>query len=153
MRTPVILFALLMVFTGLARHILKLVEAAQTLVVKSALQEDQISFLRRTNNEAKVRRSTKSTVLGKATVMSFEALVEARAKRMEKEAAKAAKKKRTRKRGAATPEVCMSKTTAEAAQMIGAPRSATMPLQMTEIHDLEGATVPCSRRAPVARMR
>jgi hypothetical protein len=37
------------------------------------------------NNEAKARRSTKSLVLGKAKVMSYEGLEEARAKHAEKE--------------------------------------------------------------------
>lgn len=52
------------------------------------------------NNEAKVRWSTKSVVLGKAVVMGYEELEEARAKRAEKDAAKATKgkEKRGRKR-------------------------------------------------------
>jgi hypothetical protein len=68
--------------------------------------EDRIQFLTTINNEAKVRRSTKSLVLGKAKVMSYEDLEEARAKRVVKDAAKAAKGKgkRGRKRKGATPE-------------------------------------------------
>jgi hypothetical protein len=50
------------------------------------------------NNEAKVRRSTKSLVLGKAKVMSYEDLEEARAKRVIKDAAKEAKSKGKRGR-------------------------------------------------------
>jgi hypothetical protein len=38
------------------------------------------------NNEAKIRRSTKSVVLGKAKVISYEDIEEARAKRAAKEA-------------------------------------------------------------------
>jgi hypothetical protein len=53
-------------------------------LAKGALQEDQIQFLTTINNEAKIRRSTKSLVLGKAKVMSYEGLKEARAKRAEK---------------------------------------------------------------------
>jgi hypothetical protein len=57
------------------------------------------------NNEAKVRRSTKSLVLGKAKVMSYEDLEEARAKRAAKDAAKAkGKGKRGRRRKSAAPE-------------------------------------------------
>jgi hypothetical protein len=44
------------------------------------------------NNEAKRRKSTKSTVVGKAKVMSYEDIVEAREKRASKEAAKEATK-------------------------------------------------------------
>jgi hypothetical protein len=58
------------------------------------------------NNEAKVRRLTKSLVLGKAKVISYEDLEEARAKRAEKEAAREAKgkDKRGRKSKSAMPE-------------------------------------------------
>jgi hypothetical protein len=58
------------------------------------------------NDESKVRRSTTPVVLGKAKVMSYEDLEEARAKRAEKEAAKEAKGKRKRgqKRKNAEPE-------------------------------------------------
>jgi hypothetical protein len=48
------------------------------------------------NNEAKVRRSTKSVVLGKAKVMSYEGLV---AKRAEREAKEQDKAKGKRKHG------------------------------------------------------
>ena len=48
---------------SLQRHLLKLMKAAQTFLAKNALQRDQIRFLLKTNNEAKVRRSTKSTLL------------------------------------------------------------------------------------------
>ena len=54
-------------------------------LAKGALQQDQIRFLITVNNEAKVRRSTKSIVLGKAKVMSYEDLVAKRAEREAKE--------------------------------------------------------------------
>jgi hypothetical protein len=50
------------------------------------------------NNEAKVRRSTKLVVLGKAKMMSYEDLEEARAKRATKEKATTRKGKRDAKR-------------------------------------------------------
>jgi hypothetical protein len=50
------------------------------------------------NNEAKVRRTIKSVVLGKAKVISYEDLEEARAKRTTKEKATVGKGKRGRKR-------------------------------------------------------
>ena len=55
------------------------------------------------NNDAKVRRSTKSVVLGKAKMMSFEDIEEARAKRAAKEVIKG-KGKRGRKRKSAVGE-------------------------------------------------
>ena len=55
------------------------------------------------NNEAKVRRSTKSVVLGKAKVMSYKDIEVARAKRAAKEVIKG-KKKRGRKRKSAALE-------------------------------------------------
>jgi hypothetical protein len=78
------------------------------------------------NNEAKVRRSTKSLVLGKAKVMSYEDLEEARAKRTKKEAAKEAKGKGKsgRKCKSATPEVYEA-TTGKAKR--GRKRKSTMP--------------------------
>ena len=58
------------------------------------------------NNEAKVRRSTKSVVLGKAKVMSYKDLERARAERAEKEQAKAkGKGKRGRKPKSPAPKV------------------------------------------------
>jgi len=86
----------------LQRHIQKFANAAQTCFAERALQREQIRFLRKVNNEAKVRRSTKSLVLGKAKVMSYEDLEKARAKRATKDAAKAkGKGKRGRKRKSA----------------------------------------------------
>jgi hypothetical protein len=52
------------------------------------------------NNEAKVRRLTKSLVLGKAKVMSYQDLEEARAKRKGKEKVATDKVARGRKRKA-----------------------------------------------------
>jgi hypothetical protein len=77
------------------------------------------------NNEAKVRRSTKAVVLGKAKVMSYEDIEEARLKRAAKEVIKG-KGKRGRKRKSAALEA-------------GEPEPAV-------------ARVPKSWRAPVARM-
>ena len=55
------------------------------------------------NNEAKVRRSTRSVVVGTAKVMSYEDIEEARAKRTAKDALKG-KGKRGRKRKSAAPD-------------------------------------------------
>jgi hypothetical protein len=82
----------------LARHLQICTKAFQKSSTKSILQEDRIQFLTMINNEAKVRRSTKSLVLGKTKVMSYEDLEEVRAKRVVKEAARAAKGKGKRGR-------------------------------------------------------
>ncbi|KAH8679700.1 hypothetical protein BGZ60DRAFT_512535 [Tricladium varicosporioides] len=81
----------------LQKHIQKLANAAQVSFAELALLRDQNQFLIDMNNEAKVRRSTRSVVLGTAKVMSFEDIEEARAKRTAKDALKG-KGKRGRKR-------------------------------------------------------
>lgn len=53
-----------------------------------ALLRDQNQFLMEINNKAKVRRSTRSVVLGTAKVMTFEDIEDARAKRAAKDALK-----------------------------------------------------------------
>jgi hypothetical protein len=78
---------------SLERHLKKHTKTAQTSFAKGALQQNQIRFLINMNDESKARRSTKSIVIRKAKVMSYEDLEEARAKRAEKEAAKDAKGK------------------------------------------------------------
>lgn len=78
----------------LKRHMHKFTKGAQTLIVSGSLKQDEIESLLEANDEAKPRRSTKSIVLSKGKVMSFEDLVETRTKRAEKEANKLAKKER-----------------------------------------------------------
>jgi hypothetical protein len=76
---------------NLERHLQKFVKAYQTSSAQVILKDNQIEFLTTINNEAKVRRSTRPLVLAKGTgegkVMSYKDLVEARAKRVEKESA------------------------------------------------------------------
>ena len=86
------------------RHIQKLASAAQISFAKQSLLQDQNRVLYKLNNEAKVRRSTKLIVLGKAKVMSYKDLEEARAKRAAKEKATASEGKRGRKRKSHTLE-------------------------------------------------
>ena len=74
---------------NLQGHVQKLANATQMSLAKGAFQQDQIRFLITINDEAKVRRSTKSMVLGKAEVMSYENLVAKRAEREAKEQDKA----------------------------------------------------------------
>jgi len=77
-------------------------------------------------NEAKVRQSTKSLVLGKAKVMSYEGLEKARAKRADKEAAKEAKGKgkHSRKRKSAALEADTPEPIAKVVRMSEAPAPA-----------------------------
>jgi hypothetical protein len=136
------------------RHLHKFVKAAQSSFAKGILQQNQIQFLMTINNEAKVRRSTKSVVLGKAKVMSYEDLKEARTKRAEKEAAKETKGKgkRGRKRKAAGPEA-EAELTAKVARMSKAlaPTRASVA-RMSETQVAEDGTALRPWRAPVARM-
>ena len=82
----------------LQKRIQKLASTTKVSFATQALLKDRNQFLLEINREAKVRRSTKSLVLGKAKVMSFEDLEEARAKRAAKGQASAGKSKRGRTR-------------------------------------------------------
>jgi hypothetical protein len=130
------------------------------------------------NNETKARRSTKSLVLGKAKVMSYEDLEEARAKRAGKEAAKEAKSKGKRnrkcknttaeaeeatadkanggrKRKSTAPEAEAPGRNAKVARMSKAPAPAparASVVQMSGTPVAEDEIVPELWRAPVARM-
>jgi hypothetical protein len=87
----------------LERHVQKLVDTTQISFAKRALLHNQKQMLTRMNNEAKVRRSTQSLVLGKAKVISFKDIEVARAARAAKEIIKG-KGKRGRKRKSAVLE-------------------------------------------------
>jgi hypothetical protein len=91
---------------SLQRHLLKFSKAAQLSFAEGALQQNHVRLLLKVDDEAKVRRLTKSLVLGTVKVMGYEELQEARVKRAETEAAKAtkAKGKRGRKRTKASLE-------------------------------------------------
>jgi hypothetical protein len=112
----------------LERHVQKLAYAAQVSFTELALLDNRNQMLTRMNNEVKVRRSTRSIVLGKAKVMSFEDIEVARAARAAKDVIKG-KGKRGRKRKSAAQEA--DEPEPEVAQIID---------------------VPVPWRAPVARM-
>jgi hypothetical protein len=103
----------------LERHVQKLANAAQISFAERDLLHDRNQMLIRMNNEAKVRRSTRSVVLGKAKVMSFEDIEVARAARAAKEVIKG-KGKRGRKRKSAAPEPEVARTI-EAPEPLRAP--------------------------------
>jgi hypothetical protein len=86
----------------LERHVQKLVDAAQISFAERALLQDQKQMLTRMNNEAKVRRSTQSLVLGQGQgrVMSFEDIEVARAARAAKVIKGQGKRGRKRKSAA-----------------------------------------------------
>ena len=88
----------------LERHVQKLANAAQISFAERDLLHDRNQMLIRMNNEAKVRRSTRSVVLGKAKVMSFEDIEVARAARASKDEVIKGKGKRGRKRKSAALE-------------------------------------------------
>ncbi|KAF1937567.1 hypothetical protein EJ02DRAFT_469590 [Clathrospora elynae] len=69
----------------------KVSHAAQTFLAKNPLLRDHNRFLTKINDESKPRRATKSTILGKARVMTWEDLEKKRVEHAEKEAKKAAK--------------------------------------------------------------
>ena len=121
----------------LQKYLTKFAKAAQFSFVNSILQQDQIRFLITINNETKVRRSAKTTVLEKASVMSYKDLKKARVKRAKKEAATETKDKGkgSRKR------------------KIAAPEEKTAVSKVARISEVEPAmAVAAPLRAPVARM-
>ena len=99
---------------------------------------------RKTNNEAKVRRSTKSQVLRTVKVMSYQDLEEARAKRSEKEKAAEDKAKRGRKRKALMSVVDVLESRTQQIQPNEADLAET-PAELTR-------EIPGPWRAPVAQM-
>ena len=80
----------------LQKHLQKLTNATQLSFAERALLSEHNRFLGRINNEAKVRRATKSKVLGAARVMSYEDLEQARTARATKDAKKEASSKARR---------------------------------------------------------
>ncbi|KAM0714733.1 hypothetical protein Q7P37_009750 [Cladosporium fusiforme] len=133
------------------RHLQKLTKAARTSTARGVLQQERIKFLLKTNVEARPRRSTKSLVLGKAKVMSYEDLAAARVKRSEKEANKAAKKARGRKRKGGKQQMGMQNT-APGGPVVGTAQSVSGPPTAAQSHFIAGPIAPCPGAAPVARM-
>jgi hypothetical protein len=142
----------------LVRHLQKGTKAFQKSSALEKLQKDRIQFLTTINNEAKVRRSTKSLVLGKAKVMSYEDLEEARAKRVVKDAVKEAKGKgeRGRKRKSSPPE--LEEDTAKTARRgrkrksaeLEAPESANKMARMSNAPKPASASVMQASRTQIA---
>ena len=156
----------------LQRRVQKLTNATQLSFAERALLQEHNRFLARINNEAKLRRSTKSGKLGTARVMSYEDLENARAERAAKEAVKEAKKaeKEAKKATGKTGMVAIVTPKAEEAtpakKTRGRKRKILTPgpctpepkakmARMSETRVAEGeqgVCVPEPLRAPVARM-
>jgi hypothetical protein len=104
------------------------------------------------NHEAKVRRSTKSLVLDKAKVTGYEKLMEAREKRVEKDAAQKAKGqvKRGQKRRSTALEAGDAESNAKARRVNGELLSEPTASTVAAVVGIE--SVPAPWRAPVARM-
>lgn len=74
------------------RRLEKLTNATQLLFAERALLQEHNHFLTTVNNEAKTRRSTMTSIIGKGRVMSYEDLEKARMARSVKDAEKEARK-------------------------------------------------------------
>ncbi|EMD63976.1 hypothetical protein COCSADRAFT_36576 [Bipolaris sorokiniana ND90Pr] len=139
----------------LQKYVQKLASAAQISLAKQTLLQDQNEFLTKVNKEATVRRSTRSIVLGKAKVMSFEDLEEARAKRAEKEEkASAAKvpKKRGRKPKSSAEVPVEEVTEVAGASLQGEGEAADATVQTNNIPGLRQPETRPLWRAPVAKI-
>lgn len=73
---------------SIQRHLQKLTKGAQTFISRRVLQQKRIEILLKINHKAKVRRATKSLVLGNARIMSYENLARAKRKLLKKMAEK-----------------------------------------------------------------
>ena len=76
----------------LQKHIQKLANTAYISFAERALLYDYNQFLTRMNDEAKKRRLSKSMILGRAKVISYEDIEETRARRAAKENTKSKRK-------------------------------------------------------------
>jgi hypothetical protein len=92
------------------RRLQKLANAAQKSFAECAILLDENRLLFEQNNESNCRKSTQSTVVGKAKVMSYEDIIEAQAKRDAKEAS-VTKGKLGRKRKSDAPVAAQVKRT------------------------------------------
>ncbi|KAF2804521.1 uncharacterized protein BDZ99DRAFT_467223 [Mytilinidion resinicola] len=142
----------------LQRRLQKFSNAAQIFLAERTLLQDENQLLFKQNNEAKVRRSTKSTVIGKAKVMSYEDIEEAREKRAAKEQAASDKRERGQKR-AAKREDTADKGKRSQKRKAPAPKGDSQPrAKVVRISEApEAARAPVvwmseEQVAPVARM-
>ena len=137
----------------------KVTAAAQTFLATNALLEDRNQFLTTINDEGKVRRASKSEIIGRARVMSYEDLEKARAERAMKEAAKEAKRAaKEAKEGAKQVRKVATAGKRERGrkrrileEVAGAPEPDAKVARVSEAQ-VENAIPPEQWRAPVAQM-
>jgi hypothetical protein len=93
-----------------SKHLLEKIEnAAEKAIAERDFLLDENKPLFDQNNEVRARVSTKSTVIGKAKIMSYEDLVEAQQKRDAKEATRGIGAKRGRPRKNQAPKLAEPK--------------------------------------------
>jgi hypothetical protein len=140
----------------LAGHLQKFVKAVRKVSANIILKDEQIKLLNTINNEAKVRRSTRSLVLGKGNglVMSYEHLEEVRANRLAEGSAERTKGKERRGRKRKSTVLEAPKPSAKVARVCQAPTPArTLIEQMTAAPAVDNdEIVQDIWEAPVARM-
>ena len=76
----------------------KMLNATETAFAERSLLLQRNQEMFQQNNEKKIRQGVKSTVVGKAKVMKYEDIVEAKRKREEKESTRVMKKRKTRRK-------------------------------------------------------
>ncbi len=141
----------------LHRHVEKLANATQLFFAERTLLQQRNRFLAQINNEAKVRRSTKSKNIGTARVMRYEDLEKARAEHAAKEAEKEARKAKKILRASPTAEEATvgkgkrgRKHKSRAGADVPEPKAKMAHMGQTQVEGGEIASEPW--RAPVARM-
>ena len=142
----------------LRRHFEKLTNATQSSAAERTLLQEQNRFLTTLNNEAKVRRSTKATIIGKVRVMSYGDLEKARTERSAKDGereARKAQKMATKSRDSGVrskTKAAHSTQTVQCEQFSGAHGVEVDSIQLCGDEMQEGATVSVQRITPVAKM-
>ncbi|KAK0302491.1 hypothetical protein LTR82_017856, partial [Friedmanniomyces endolithicus] len=137
----------------LQRRLEKLTNATQLSFAERALLQEQNRFLTTVNNEAKVRRTTETEIIGKARVMSYEDLEKARRERAAKEAEKEARKAEKQSRAMSKTrvgELGLRKDVQREHDEDGQTAGASTAQPNGDIQ--EGAVAPEPWRAPVAKM-
>jgi hypothetical protein len=138
----------------LQRRVQKLASAAKISFAKQSLLQDHNRLLYNINNEAKVRRSTRSLIIGKAKVMKWEDLERVRAERAAKDQA-AAMKGKAKRVGKRKVSARKAGSNIEAgAQDAGPSVSSLTGKKTAKRNSVEQAPqpVPVPWRAPVAPM-
>ena len=132
----------------LQRHLQKLTNATQLSFAERTLLQEHVGFLAEINNEAKVRRATKSKIIGTARVVCYEDLEKAREERAAQEAKKETKKEAKKANTGKAKRGRKRKSTIEADTL--EPKARMARRMRTEAEKDEIVSEPW--QAPVARM-